>query len=118
MSRGCPRRVFLGPQGLRAGAVHCSSLRSFWYTKSLWWAVGAHAGWDWGQSYFYGTADSGLIAQGHFLNSRPVGNTLWSGGTTGPEGSVLVVPLLVLIAVGMWLWWGVRPSAAASRKSI
>lgn len=98
--------------------MHCSSLRSFWYTKSLWWAVGAHAGWDWGQSYFYGTADSGLIAQGRFLNSRPVGNTLWSGGTAGPEGSVLVVPLLVLIAVGMWLWWGVRPSAAASRKSI
>ena len=40
------------------GFVFCLSL---WYTKSLWWAVGFHAGWDWGQSYFYGTPNSGLL---------------------------------------------------------
>lgn len=87
------------------GLVFCLSL---WYTGSLWWAVGFHAAWDWGQSYFFGTADSGMIAQGHLYGEHPVGKILWSGGTTGPEGSVIVIPLLVLIALLMVLWWGKR----------
>jgi uncharacterized protein len=86
-----------------AGLFFCLSL---WYTKSLLWAVGFHAGWDWGQSYFYGTADSGLVMQNHFLASHASGNPLWSGGTTGPEGSLIMVPLLAVLGIGMWLWWG------------
>jgi membrane protease YdiL (CAAX protease family) len=86
-----------------AGLLFCLSL---WYTKSLWWAVGFHAGWDWGQSYFYGTPDSGLVTRGHLLSSHPAGNPIWSGGTAGPEGSLLVVPLVILVGTGMWVWWG------------
>jgi hypothetical protein len=85
------------------GFVFCLSL---WYAKSLWWAVGFHAGWDWGQSYLYGTPDSGLLAEGHLLSSHPSGNSLWSGGATGPEGSLVILPLLVTMAVGMRIWWG------------
>lgn len=87
------------------GLVFCLSL---WYTGSLWWAVGFHAAWDWGQSYFYGSADSGMLARGHLLREHPSGAILWSGGTTGPEGSVLIVPMLGLMALAMWLWWGRR----------
>lgn len=65
-------------------------------TGSLWWAIGFHATWDWAQSYLYGVRDSGLAVQGHLLGSHPVGNPLLSGGTTGPEGSLLVVPVLLL----------------------
>jgi len=88
-----------------AGLVFCLSL---WYTKSLWWAVGFHAGWDWGQSYFYGTPDSGLVIKGHLLASHPLGNPQWSGGTAGPEGSLLIVPLVIMVGIGMWVWWGQR----------
>ena len=91
------------------GFVFCISL---WYTKSLWWAIGFHAGWDWAQSYFYGTPDSGLKIQNHLMISHPLGNPAWSGGTVGPEGSLLILPTLVLAAFAMWLWWGVvrKPS--------
>ena len=88
-----------------ASLIFCLSL---WYTGSLWWAVGFHAAWDWGQSYFYGTADSGLVAQGHLFREHPVGRPLWSGGATGPEGSVIVLPLLLVIALLMAAWWGKR----------
>lgn len=81
---------------------------SLWYTGSLWWAVGFHAAWDWGQSYFYGTADSGLSSTGHLLRSHPAGSILLSGGATGPEGSVLIFPLLGFIALFMVFWWGRR----------
>ena len=74
-------------------------------TGSLWWAIGFHMAWDWAQSFFYGTSDSGMVAQGHFLNEHPVGPLLWSGGPTGPEGSLYIVPLLLIMALAMWLWW-------------
>jgi uncharacterized protein len=66
-------------------------------TGSAWWAIGCHAGWDWGETYFYGTADSGLTPHGSFLVSTPAGNPLWSGGAVGPEGSLLVVGVVLLI---------------------
>jgi hypothetical protein len=95
------------PVGLfSAGAIGLIFCLTLWYTGSLWWAVGFHAAWDWGESYFYGTANSGLVAQGHLFGEHPTGKLLWSGGATGPEGSLLIVPLLILITLFIWLWWG------------
>lgn len=82
------------------GFIFCLSL---WYTRSLWWAVGFHATWDWGESYFYGTADSGTLAKGHLIGSHPQGSILMSGGTTGPEGSVFAIFVCLLVAVAIWL---------------
>jgi hypothetical protein len=97
------------PVGLfAAGAIGLVFCLSLWYTGSLWWAIGFHAAWDWGESYFYGTADSGLLVQGHLYQEHPVGKLLWSGGATGPEGSVLVLPLVLLMALLMFAWWGRR----------
>lgn len=94
------------------GLIFCFSL---WLTGSLWWAVGMHAAWDWTQSYFYGVADSGLRAEGHLYQTQPAGPPLWSGGATGPEASVFVLPLLLLIALGVWFAWGRRRHDAAER---
>lgn len=97
------------PVGLfSAGAIGLVFCLSLWYTGSLWWAIGFHAAWDWGESFFYGTADSGIIVRGHLFSEHPAGKLLWSGGLTGPEGSLLVVPLLLLIVLAMVLWWGRR----------
>jgi hypothetical protein len=94
------------PVGIAAAAligfVFCISL---WYLKSLWWAIGFHASWDWAESYLWGTADSGTIAQGHLFAVHPKGNILLSGGATGPEGSLLIIPLLLVVAALMWLAW-------------
>ena len=69
-------------------------------TGTLWFAVGYHASWDWGQSFFYGTADSGIMAAHHLRNSSISGPGWLSGGTVGPEGSVLVLPLIGLLFAG------------------
>jgi uncharacterized protein len=79
-----------------AGLVFCFSL---WRTGSLWWAIGLHTSWDWGQSFLYGVPDSGLMVQHHLLATHPVGKPILSGGTTGPEGSIFIVAVLALIAV-------------------
>ncbi len=76
-----------------AAMVFCFSL---WRTGSLWWAIGFHTSWDWGQSFLYGVADSGTMVQHHLLATHPVGKPILSGGTTGPEGSIFILVVLAL----------------------
>lgn len=78
------------------GLFFCLTLRR---TGSLWFAVGFHAAWDWGESYFYSVPDSGEISPGHLMNSSFHGPRWLTGGSIGPEGSVL---LFVVIAA-MWV---------------
>lgn len=70
---------------------------SVWRTGSIWWAIGMHAAWDWGQSFLFGVADSGLMVQHRLLATHPQGRAVLSGGTTGPEGSIFI---LAVLAVG------------------
>jgi hypothetical protein len=79
-----------------AGVVFVVAL---WRTGSLWWAIGFHMAWDWAQSFLYGVPDSGGLMQGRLFATHALGNPLYSGGTVGPEGSVLCVPILLLVIV-------------------
>jgi CAAX protease family protein len=68
-------------------------------TGDLWLAVGAHAGWDWGQTYFFGVPDSGLPSNGHLLNPSIKPPDWLSGGSVGPEGSVLTLILWAVMFI-------------------
>ena len=72
---------------------------ALWRTGSLWWGVGFHTAWDWGQSFLFGVPDSGALSAGRLFATHARGNPLLSGGTTGPEGSVYVVPVLLLVGL-------------------
>jgi uncharacterized protein len=84
---------------LSAGLIAVIFCFSLWRTGSLWWAIGVHASWDWGQSFLYGVADSGLVIHNRLLATHPVGKPLLSGGATGPEGSIFILAILALIIV-------------------
>ena len=88
------------PAGLIcAGVASLLFCFSLWRTGSLWWAVGVHAAWDYGQSVLFGVADSGMSFDHPLLQTHPVGTPLLSGGATGPEGSIFaLIPLLLLAA--------------------
>jgi hypothetical protein len=93
------------------GVVFCVSIR---VTGSAWWAIGCHAAWDWAQTYFYGTADSGMVATGHYMTCNPTGNIFWSGGADGPEGSVLVIGVLLLMLAALLALYGYRKPVLAT----
>ncbi|HUA91508.1 MAG TPA: CPBP family intramembrane glutamic endopeptidase [Terracidiphilus sp.] len=93
------------------GVVFCVSVR---VTGSAWWAIGCHAAWDWTETYFYGTADSGLPARGHLFTTNPAGNSLLSGGADGPEGSVLVFGAMLLLLAVLLIFYRQEPEAAQS----
>ena len=77
------------------GLLFCLFLRR---TGNLWWAVGFHAGWDWGQTFFYGVADSGIPPYHNLFNSTFAGPRWLTGGTVGPEASVFTPIVLVIVA--------------------
>jgi membrane protease YdiL (CAAX protease family) len=75
------------------GLFFCLTLRR---TGNLWFAVGFHASWDWGESFFYSVPDSGTVSPGHLLSSSLRGPTWLSGGSVGPEGSALCFAVIAL----------------------
>jgi membrane protease YdiL (CAAX protease family) len=78
------------------GFFFCLTLRR---TGDLWWAVGFHMSWDWGESYFYSVPDSGGMSPGHLLNSSFHGPAWLTGGSVGPEGSLFVFAVIVALWV-------------------
>ncbi|HZW94221.1 MAG TPA: CPBP family intramembrane glutamic endopeptidase [Candidatus Eremiobacteraceae bacterium] len=91
--------------GLLAAAVigffFCLTLRR---TGTLWFAVGFHAAWDWGETFVYSVPDSGTLFPGHLLKSSFHGPSWITGGMVGPEGSVLCF----LVIAGAWVLFSKR----------
>jgi uncharacterized protein len=80
------------------GLLAAFSLRR---TGTIWFPIGMHAAWDWGETYFYSTPDSGSLAQGHLFNSWFHGPAWLTGGPVGPEGSAFALAVLVIGAIGI-----------------
>jgi len=99
------------------GFFFCLTLRR---TGNLWFALGFHAAWDWAESYLYSVPDSGTVVPGHLLQTSFRGSPWLSGGSVGPEGSVFLFLLLVLLWVVFDQVYPVvkYPAAAAEAKEI
>ena len=69
-------------------------------TRSLWWCIGLHAGWNFVQGAVFGIPVSGFPVDG-LLESRLQGPGWLDGGTFGAEASVLTV--LTCGVVSLWL---------------
>ena len=78
------------------GLLFCLFLRR---RGNLWWAVGFHAGWDWGQTFFYGVPDSGIAPYHNLFGSTFNGPQWLTGGSVGPEASVFTPIVLGVVAI-------------------
>jgi len=85
------------PMGLASAALFGIVLAySYRRTGSLWFAIGLHAGWDYAESFVFGVPNSGITLPGYLLHARFDGPAWLTGGSAGPEGSMLI---LVVFAV-------------------
>ena len=78
------------------GLLFCLFLRG---TGNLWWAVGFHAGWDWGQTFFYGVPDSGIPPYHNLFGSVFHGPAWLTGGSVGPKASLFTPIVLVIVGI-------------------
>jgi len=85
------------------GLILCLSVRQ---TGSLWWAVGWHAAFDFGQLFLIGTRNGGQMPVGHLFEVTFPGSAWLNGGELGTEASVFMVP--AAIATFIYAIWFLR----------
>jgi len=68
-------------------------------TRSLWLPIGLHFGWNFTEGDFWGAPDSGNAIHGIFETTTH-GNALITGGTFGPEASI-ITPAFCLAAAAL-----------------
>lgn len=83
------------------GVIGVAFVGLFWSftvkrTGSLWFAVGMHASFDFGETFLFSVPDSGMIFPGHLSNATLHGPNWVTGGSAGPEGSVLDFAILAV----------------------
>ncbi len=80
-------------------------LRIYGYlaTKQLWLSFGMHIGWNFFQGPIFGYAASGHKSATLILHTAN-GPGWLTGGEFGPEGSVLIIPILAASVYVMYLW--------------
>ena len=96
---GNPGEAKLG--ALMTGTFGLLAVFTLRRTGNLWFAIGMHAAWDGGETFFYSVPDSGMAASGQLMHSAFHGPAWLTGGTVGPEGSWLVFVILALAAVAV-----------------
>jgi len=79
------------------GLIICISVR---ITGSLWWAVGWHAAFDFGQLFIIGTPNGGRVPQGRLFDVTFPGPAWSTGGELGTEASYFMIPA----ALGTFLY--------------
>jgi uncharacterized protein len=89
----------------------CFTLRR---TGNLWFAIGLHAAGDYAETFIFSVPDSGVLATGHLLNSNLHGPRWLTGGTIGPEGSLLV---FVIFAISLAAFHWAYPAKKADERS-
>ena len=85
-------------------------LRIYGYlaTKMLWLSMGMHMGWNYFQGPIFGFAASGR-EMATLINQTAAGPNWLSGGDFGPEGSILIIPI-ILFALLVMRWWAKKSS--------
>jgi membrane protease YdiL (CAAX protease family) len=90
------------------GLLWCFSLRR---TGNLWFAVGMHASFDFGETFLYSVPDSGVVFPGHLSNATLAGPAWLTGGSAGPEASVCD---FVMLLIFFYVFHRLYPSRARS----
>jgi uncharacterized protein len=100
---GNPGEGLVGALGVVAIALFfCLTLRR---TGNLWFAIGLHCSFDWGETFLYSVPNSGTTTAGALSHSSLHGARWITGGTVGPEGSVfcfLVIALAFLLFLRLY----------------
>jgi membrane protease YdiL (CAAX protease family) len=90
------------------GLILCISVH---ITGSLWWAVGWHAAFDFGQLFIIGTPNGGRIVQGRLFDVTFPGPAWITGGELGTEASYFMIP--AAIATSFYVCFALRRRASA-----
>jgi membrane protease YdiL (CAAX protease family) len=96
------------------GFFFCVTL---WRTGNLWFAIGLHCAFDWGETFLYSLPDSGNPAVGALSHATLHGPGWITGGTAGPEASAFCFLTMGLAFLVFPLVYRARPPLPAAGES-
>jgi hypothetical protein len=94
------------------GLIICMSVR---ITGSLWWAVGWHAAFDFGQLFIIGTRNGGGVPQGRLFDVTFPGPAWITGGELGTEASYFMIP--AALGTLIYVIWFLRGRSLVSERA-
>lgn len=84
------------------GLVFAFALRR---TGNLWFVVGMHVSFDFGETFLFSVPNSGMIFEGHLSNATLSGAKWLTGGSVGPEGSIFSFLTMSGVALAIHLFF-------------
>src|SRR5277367_3106351 len=84
-------------------------------TGSLWFALGMHASFDFGETFLFSVPDSGMIFPGHLSNATLHGPRWMTGGMAGPEASVFD---FLILAAFFFLFDRLYPASKVPKNAL
>lgn len=94
------------------GLALCLSVRR---TGTLWWAVGWHTAFDFGQFFIIGTRNGGQSPVGHLFDVTFNGPAWINGGELGTEASLFMIPAAIVTFI--YVQKCLRPKAQKKLKT-
>src|SRR5271167_2403386 len=79
-------------------------------TGSLWFALGMHAAFDFGETFLFSVPDSGMLFPGHLSNATLHGASWITGGAPGPEASVFDFVIILVFFVAVHFLYPAKPA--------
>lgn len=87
-------------------------------TGSLWFAVGLHASFDFGETFLFSVPNSGMSFPGHLSDAALAGPLWLTGGSVGPEGSVFSFLTIGALAVAVHFVFPAKPPLSGSAHQL
>jgi membrane protease YdiL (CAAX protease family) len=94
------------------GVLLCVSVR---VTGSLWWAVGWHAAFDFGQLFIVGTPNAGRVPVGRLFDATFPGPAWITGGELGTEASYFMI--IAAVANFVYVQFFLRPRSSPLERA-
>lgn len=105
-----PNRTFFSTVNTALAGVWLSV--AYLRTRSLWFPIGLHMGWNWVMGAVFGVPVSGLLIPREPLLTASIGGPLWwTGGDYGSEGGAAACLVYLIAPIVLWRakWLSVSP---------
>ena len=83
-------------------------------TGTLWFALGMHAAFDFGETFLFSVPDSGMVFPGHLSKAALHGPSWLTGGTPGPEASLFDFLIIGLFFIIFHFWHPAKQTPTVS----
>ena len=106
-----PGEGWVGAAGVfMIGLICCFALRR---TGNLWFCVGMHAAFDFGETFLYSVPNSGVLFDVRLSSASLHGPAWLTGGSVGPEGTAFSFLTMGAVALAIHLLFPAKPKPSA-----